>query len=195
MIERFPYAGYRRSVWRNGKGTSWEIVAEPRTATGTADAFEWRFALADLAGDAPFSAYPGIERTITLIEGRGFDLAVAGRQELHIREIGRPETFPGDAATTCRLADGPARVLNLMVLRECWRSRIAILQAAAEPQDLPGAEALFIFTLAGAVTLHGSGKVLARWDSVLITGADAGWPGRLRVPAGALAYVATLDPH
>jgi environmental stress-induced protein Ves len=65
--------------WKNGAGTTREIAVEPAGA-GTDD-FDWRLSLAEVDRDAPFSAFPGVDRCIVLLRG-----SHAAR---HPRNIGR----------------------------------------------------------------------------------------------------------
>jgi uncharacterized protein len=109
--------------WRNGGGTTRELLAWP--ATG-----EWqvRISVADIEADGPFSAYPGVERWFTVLQGAGVELTLDGAaQRLHRGDA--PLQFDGAAAVHCRLIDGPTRDLNLM-LRDAGGS----MQTAADSQ-------------------------------------------------------------
>src|ERR1700736_1925717 len=63
-------AQYRAMPWRNGLGTSLEIAAEPG-----GDGAAWRFGIAAIERSCPFSLYPGYDRTILLLQGRGLVLS------------------------------------------------------------------------------------------------------------------------
>lgn len=56
--------------------------------------------LAEVAADGPFSSFPGVDRTLTLAEGAGMDLAVAGVRHL-VEERFAPRDFAGDEPTDC----------------------------------------------------------------------------------------------
>jgi len=58
--------------WKNGAGLTREIAVGPVDAN-FAD-FDWRISVAEIARDAPFSAFPGIDRCIVLLQGRGMQL-------------------------------------------------------------------------------------------------------------------------
>ena len=108
-------ADYRRMPWKNGGGHTTEIAAEPPGA-GMAS-FAWRVSVADIAHDGPFSAFPGVDRTLVLLAGDGMRLATAGdTMEMHAPY--EPVTFAGEAPIECTLTDGPTRDFNLMVRRE-----------------------------------------------------------------------------
>ena len=77
-------ADYRRMPWKNGGGHTTEIAAEPPGA-GMAS-FAWRVSVADIAHDGPFSAFPGVDRTLVLLAGDGMRLATAGRPVQTVRD-------------------------------------------------------------------------------------------------------------
>ena len=95
--------------WRNGGGTTRELLAWPSSA-------DWRVrvSVAEIACDAPFSAFPGVERWLAVLEGAGVELRI---DDVAYRQGGAapPLRFAGDAATRCRLLDGPTLDLNLML--------------------------------------------------------------------------------
>ncbi|WP_328775255.1 HutD family protein [Streptomyces goshikiensis] len=168
------------AVWKNGGGVTREIAAWPESA-GTG-AFEWRVSLADVAADGPFSGFPGIDRTLTLAEGAGMDLTVAGAHRL-VDERYAPRHFAGDAPTDCRLLDGPVVNFNVMYRRDTTRAETAVVRgdlalAAAEP-----GETLLVVALDGPAVLEGAGAgpgetvELARYDAAL---APAGLACRVR---------------
>ena len=53
------------SLWRNGAGETREICCFP---PATRD-FSWRASIASIASNGEFSAFPGVDRVITLLEG------------------------------------------------------------------------------------------------------------------------------
>ena len=55
--------------WKNGAGWTSEIMKVP-----DADDWDWRLSIAEIETDAPFSAFPGIERELVLLSGNGLRL-------------------------------------------------------------------------------------------------------------------------
>jgi hypothetical protein len=106
--------------WKNGGGVTREVAAWPPGAG--LDGFDWRVSLADIATDGPFSAFPGVDRVLTVIDGDGLALEIEGRA---VRlQPGAPFAFPGEAAVAARLTAGPIRDLNVMVRRGAWMARV-----------------------------------------------------------------------
>ncbi|MEV0739844.1 HutD family protein [Streptomyces sp. NPDC050549] len=113
MTRLLPASARTAVPWKNGGGVTREIAAWPE-GSGMDD-FAWRVSLAEVGADGPFSAFPDVDRTLTVVEGAGMDLTVDGeRQLVNTRYV--PRDFRGDVPTGCRLLDGP--VLNLNVM---WR--------------------------------------------------------------------------
>lgn len=108
-------ADYKRMPWKNGGGETVEIAVFPLDAS--IDDFEWRISMATVAEHGSFSTFPGIDRSLTVLEGEGVELRVDGRHAASVRLNSRPYTFPADAATDARLIGGPVRDLNIMTRR------------------------------------------------------------------------------
>lgn len=147
--------------WRNGMGVSWDIASEP---PGRED-FGWRFAIARIDADVPFSLYPGVDRIFTLIAGNGLDLDFEGRPSLAVDSLFVPHPYPCDVPTFCRLRDGPCRALNLFTRRGQCSATADILSSGAEIAH-PGP--ILLFALQGAADVDG--KVLGEGDAAVATG-------------------------
>lgn len=63
---------------KNGGGITTEIIVHPANAS-MAD-FDWRMSMADVAQDGPFSIFPGIDRTLCILEGAGMSLSIDERE-------------------------------------------------------------------------------------------------------------------
>jgi environmental stress-induced protein Ves len=102
-----------RMAWANGGGTTYEVATSP--AGASLGSFDWRVSLADVVADGPFSAFPGVDRILVLLDGPGMELVVDGR----LIPLDRldPVRFDGAADTSCSLVGGPTRDLNVMTRR------------------------------------------------------------------------------
>lgn len=101
--------------WKNGLGRTREIAAQPSAAGG--EDFLWRVSVAEVDSAAPFSAFPGIDRQIALLDGAGFTMTLDGGRTHALTTPFAPFAFPGEAKVTVALADGPTRDFNLMLRR------------------------------------------------------------------------------
>jgi environmental stress-induced protein Ves len=115
-------ASYRRMPWKNGGGETIEMMVSPPEAS--LDTFDWRISMARVAVDGPFSMFPGIDRTLGVIDGAGLVLIRTGQAEVRIGRETPPFSFAGDADVECRLLDGPIEDLNVMTRRGRWQNRV-----------------------------------------------------------------------
>jgi uncharacterized protein len=111
--------------WRNGGGVRRDLLEGPEPGGD----WLWRVSIADITADGPFSSYPDTERWFAIVKGSGVEL----RLETGLRRVLRnsePLSFDGAEAPACRLIDGPACALNLM-LRDGAHGSMALATDAA----------------------------------------------------------------
>jgi environmental stress-induced protein Ves len=120
---------YRRMPWKNGGGETIEIAVFPKDADTSG--FDWRVSMAKVESEGPFSAFPGIDRTLTILDGAGLELSVEGYPLTIV--AAHPHSFPGDLPTWAKLLDGPVTDLNVMTRRGRFGHRVT-------PVELNGAQ-------------------------------------------------------
>lgn len=131
--ERFDLRTIAPQPWKNGAGLTRELASGGASAVD----FDWRISLAEVARDAPFSAFPGIDRCIVLLRGAGMRLrSHDGAIDHALTTPLAPFRFPGDAALDATLVDGPSSDFNVMTRRgvfssdlRCERSETALVGA------------------------------------------------------------------
>jgi len=162
-MRRLGPADYRVMPWKDGGGSTTELLIHPPGAT-LAEGFLWRVSMADVPASGPFSAFPGVDRSLMLLSG-GLELdhGVHGHQMLEGPL--RPVTFSGDWPTTGRLLIGPCRDFNVMSARGRARHRLSVLTA---PAALPVAPVLVVVCLEGVVEI--AGQALGPWDLLELQG-------------------------
>ena len=169
MAPQILRAGDRESApWKNGGGLTAQVAVRPPGA-GTGD-FGWRVSVADVAAGGPFSAFPGVERTITLVEGAGMELVVDGVAHT-VDEPYEPFVFSGDAVTECRLLGGPIVDFNVMVRRAEVAATVRVVRSGTSVRSAAGTDVLVI-VLEGAAVIEGSSVRLGRLDAVLLSGGE-----------------------
>ncbi|MFD5626372.1 HutD family protein [Streptomyces sp. NPDC127072] len=166
MTRLLPAAERVAVPWRNGGGVTREIAALPEGAG--MEEFDWRVSLAEVAADGPFSAFPGVDRILTLVEGVGMDLTVGGERRL-VDSRYAPGELRGDVPTDCRLLDGPVVNLNVMWRRHGGRTSptVAVVRGRL---PLPAGPALLV-ALDGPAEV--AGLTLGPYDAVLSSGEGA----------------------
>lgn len=114
--------------WKNGLGRTRELAVEP--AGAGMDDFLWRASVAEVDSAAPFSAFPGIDRNIVLLDGAGFDMHLDDGRTHALTQPFEPFAFAGEAKVTVTLAGGPTRDFNLMTRRQRLRGAVAVWRGA-----------------------------------------------------------------
>ena len=95
--------------WRNGGGTTRELVAWPNT-----QAWQWRASVAEVAQAGAFSTFAGVQRWFSVLEGDGVCLTIDGHRHV-LSKADSPLKFDGAAQTQCELLGGTTQDFNLMV--------------------------------------------------------------------------------
>lgn len=135
-IEFFSSGQLPATPWKNGGGTTQEVVCWP--AGADISNFAWRISIAQIASSGPFSAFPGIDRTIALLQGDGVQLTSAdGSIDHALNRPLAPFAFPGDVALDCRLLGGVSRDFNVMVRRGALQATLRVANGAADRAAAP----------------------------------------------------------
>ena len=178
-------ADHRRMPWKNGGGETLEVAVFPPDA-GIAG-FDWRVSMAVVAEDGRFSAFPGIDRTLVLLDGGGMTLDIAGRGPVLLTPDSAPCVFPGDVGTTATLDDGPITDLNVMTARGRYAHSV---ERFFDVRDLSvGArETVLLLGTGMIVTTTAGNNILGPRDLALLEGGEA---ARVRPSTG---LVMTIRP-
>lgn len=150
MLQRFSIADLPATPWKNGGGSTREIVCRPQSAG--MDGFDWRVSIATIAQAGPFSAFPGVDRVIMLLEGDGVHLRSSGGIDHRLDQTHEPFAFPGDVALDCTLLGGASTDFNVMTRRGTLRADVEVLRGAS---GIPVAPRGLLLALRGNWQLHG----------------------------------------
>lgn len=117
MITLLDPAGYLRTPWKNGGGTTVDIALSGDV---------WRFGRTPIVQPGPFSDYAGYDRVQVLVSGSGLVLETP-QGEIDVRQPFRPVRFTGETPIVSRLESGPVEVVNLIGARAHVQVDIAVL--------------------------------------------------------------------
>jgi uncharacterized protein len=181
---------YKRMPWKNGGGETVEIAIFPEKAS-LAD-FDWRVSMATVATDGPFSSFPGIDRTLSILQGKGMRLMIEGRGPALMTGETAPLPFPADVATSATLVDGPIVDLNVMTRRGRLTHSVQrlALDHPHRAKNLGGT--ILVLCHGGAVRLTASDATadLAAGDTAVLTGAAS---LTIEPAASAVLFLITID--
>ena len=181
---------YDRKPWNNGGGITRDVWLWPETATQ--DAFDIRLSLASIDTDGPFSAFPGIDRTITLVAGSPFVLVFSGGRE-HRMELLQPLSFDSVQTPSSRLGKAGVSAFNVMTRQGRWTHEVSIVHGG-EPfnKALPHNAIAILHAVLGTWQVDAGDRLVAGVrDTVIVEQAQS---MHLNAPAGASAVVAILQP-
>lgn len=188
MLEILPEEAYRRTPWKNGNGVTEDILLLPTGASH--EDFDIRISRASIVSEAPFSAFPGIDRTITRLSENALILNFADGSEMPLDHLA-PCRFDSALAPTPRLPAGDARVMNVMTRRGRWRGRVRTLRGpATEILTVPRNGLVVVHAVGEVSTVEGSavgpGQTLIVRDTAR---------AEMVVRAGGAGLVAFIEPE
>jgi uncharacterized protein len=132
---------YRHRPWKNGGGTTREIVSFPEGAGY--NSFEWLISAARVASDGPFSVFSGVDRSMAILSGEGMRLSGLGAPVV-LGRASAPYVFSGDHPVTATLTGDPVvEDFNVMtrrarfshvLARGCTRDPIVIFPMAGRTE-------------------------------------------------------------
>jgi environmental stress-induced protein Ves len=180
--------GHRVMPWKNGLGSTTEIAVFPPGAS--VEDFGWRVSAADVAASGPFSGFPGIDRTLSILDGDGLTLFVGNAPGQSLTKDSAPFAFPADVPTSADLLGGPITDLNVMTRRGVFRHSVERLVVDGERVVTAIAGVMLFYCQAGDVrVLCASGEAtLAARDAVLLD------PGTCRLTGRASLFMIALTP-
>lgn len=149
-------ADYTEMPWKNGKGTTVEMIR----VNAPDGSLLWRLSMAMVTEDGPFSAFPGVERNLTVIDGPGFDLT--GDVTLRADPL-IPVAFRGDVVVSAAGVTGPSRDFNVMTARALPRPVVRVLTGGVAEGLVAGRLCLFALEPAAV-----NGRAMARHDLVIL---------------------------
>ncbi|HVK90130.1 MAG TPA: HutD family protein [Mycoplana sp.] len=159
--------GRRHIPWKEGDGETLEVAVFPPESSPSD--FEWRVSLTTVTSDGRFSSFPGVERTISVVEGSGLSLELDGKSPVVLTQRSEPFAFPADVPATASLVKGPVVDLDVMSRRVHWRHRVEKWHLEGQRHfDAPGGVTM-LFSLGNLRVDAGHHAVqLRRHDCVLI---------------------------
>lgn len=174
----------RPMPWKNGGGVTTEIMAWPPAAG--LDDFDWRISMAQVASGGPFSVFPGIDRTLTVLAGT-MRLQAGEAQAAVLSPQSQPYAFSGDACTEAVLIDGPVLDFNVMTRRGRLSHEVRRLEYTAPAEIAVGEGTSLVFIVSGSACL--GDEVVGALDTLYV---DNG-PATLEIAPNAPLVVLQVD--
>ena len=168
MTLLIPYAGLEPAPWKNGGGSTTEIAIAPVGAS--IDTFDWRISLATIAASGPFSAFPGVDRTLALVDGPGVLLDIGDEGRFVLSEEDPIVEFSGESPVTATLAGGATTDFNVMTRRARCHHRLGRRVLSGLSEFAPRGDITILFLVEGdslCVASDSERIGLVRYDAVV----------------------------
>lgn len=171
MTTLIPFAGLVPVSWKNGGGSTTEIAIAPPEAGF--DDFEWRVSLATIAADGAFSQFPGVDRTLVLVDGHGATLDIDGEEQVAVSADEPMQRFAGEARVQAKLHRGATTDFNVMTRRDICHHEFGRRRLEGESSFAPRGDITVLFLADGdALTLSSDAERIGmvRFDAVVFDG-------------------------
>jgi environmental stress-induced protein Ves len=146
---RLALANLPRERWRNGAGWT-RSIGSAREGKGQGEHILWRVSLAEINCGAPFSLFPGMDRTAVLVQGGPLTLR-GPQQDWALQVPGDQARFPGEWPLANTTPETDALIWNLMVRRGEASAELVVQHAV--PVELPGDGDTFTWVMRGRYRL------------------------------------------
>ena len=139
-----PPENFRTLPWRNGLGSTVELLLENSTQR---EEFSWRLSIASVATGGPFSDFSGYDRTLLLLEGAGITLNNPNGPCIILNSSLDCVHFKGEDLIDASLHDGPIKDFNVMTLRSICTSSGTAITEKSEPSLQINADKLLVYSI------------------------------------------------
>jgi len=114
---------YKLMPWKNGGGSTREVLRCPLDL----EKFDWRISIAEVNTSGPFSLFPGCDRSLTLLSGKGMILQTSNTKH-RISHCFQPYFFSGEEFIEAKLIDGPCTDFNVIWDRAKYSTEITFIE-------------------------------------------------------------------
>ena len=143
-----PACNYPTTAWKNGGGTTRQILISPPDAT--LEDFDYRLSMASVASDGPFSHFPGVDRQLLLLDGNGLLLQRGDGSHSLLQIDSQPLAFVGEESISSQLQDGQVTDFNVMTRRGRYHQQVERFTVQGELHVHSDDEVLILLLAAGS---------------------------------------------
>ena len=168
MTMLIPFASLAPVPWKNGGGSTTEITIEPPGALLAH--FDWRISLATISQNGLFSLFPGVDRTLALVEGPGLVLDVDDSGRFVLGEEDIIIEFGGESMVQATLNGAPTIDFNVMTRRAVCHHKFGIRRLTGSSVFAPRGDRSVLFLADGegmSVSSDDERIGLVRFDAIM----------------------------
>ena len=149
--------------WKNGGGVTREVAAWPPGAG--LDDFAWRVSMAEVREPGPFSAYPGVDRILAVLNGR-LRLRLGQDAALTLTADSPPLAFSGDTPADAAPEGGSVADLNVMTRRGVFTA--AVERLPRDELTITAGGAMVVALTECEISGEGARTILHEHDAVFL---------------------------
>lgn len=158
--------------WKNGGGITREIIRAPQGSS--LESFDWRISIATVHQGGAFSIFPGIDRSLAILDGQGISLTHAGTVQ-QLTQRSEIFSFSGDEEVDSELIAGSIIDFNVMTRRAVYRHQVQRLIQTGKTMIASQADLTLLYLINGHGMLDEPQglRPLHAGDAVLLNAGDA----------------------
>ena len=114
---------HKKMIWKNGGGITYQIDRQPNDDQ---DDFDWRLSMAQIKSPGgPFSLFPNIDRTLSIIDGNSLTLLIKNNnQSIQLDQNSQPFSFPGEFSINSQINEETLTDFNVMTKRNQFKHTV-----------------------------------------------------------------------
>lgn len=140
---------FREMPWKNGLGVTQEIDIHPYHADFTKSDFHWRLSSALVKTENYFSPFPGYDRLLIVIDGKGLKLNGNVLPPLTVY------SFSGDEKIECSLVDGDVTDLGIIFKRDLYKCDMHLVTLTQNAKTFFDNGVHYIKCISGCIKIDG----------------------------------------
>jgi len=160
--------------WKNGGGTTTQLAISP--AQADLDNFAWRISTAQVASNGPFSAFPGVDRSLAVLSGQGMILSDGDGERCRMDAGAPPFVFRGEQRVFASLEGGPVVDFNVMTRRAACTHTLEVLELQGTHRYARRAGLMLVYLARGdrlaCQNAQGDVEVCGEGESILLGAQD-----------------------
>lgn len=146
-MRRLTADDYQVMPWKNGGGVTTQLAVSPQGAG--LSAFDWRISTAQVASEGPFSLFPGVDRSLAVIQGHGLILSQEDGECCRMGAGSAPFQFRGEQRIEAQLKGGPVVDFNVMTRRSACSHVLEVVGLQGTRRCVPQSDLMLVYVAQG----------------------------------------------
>ncbi len=174
QFEHLKFSDCKIMPWKNGNGMTREIKIFPKNSSINQNDFLWRLSSAEVRDSGLFSAFPGYQRFLSVLDGKGLELSFENNKTEPLININTSNfaEFSGDEQIFCHLLGDKVVDLNFIYRRDKICASFEILKSSLNNFTIycESSDVCILFVMAGQIDILNLSSViqLDQFDTLIL---------------------------